>query len=439
MSTQLNTRNTLGSRSLALAAFAAASVAATPAFAGDCDYFMGFEAFNPNAEWGGPAGDIPGTHLFNAGGNGGVPVIGLPNSNGSFGTISIGSSSPGFGSGQALNIININAGFDLLAIGCSSFMSFDFRDAGGTENLLVNGGTPYVGELSAAPFNIAPGVECTVTSTTNGGVTIGTVKLTGNLETVILGGQEFTIDNVCVTEGECEDQQLDNCQGDRFVSFNLAPSGMNWGDQHGTSPGGLIDVEDGIPWKSAALSQDQHEAGEIVSAIPVFGDVKMLQMEKIATVFEMGPVDCASTVRFAFLVPQDSTDEIKVNGAERFVGNLEDAPIDIAPGVEMQVDALTINGFTGGLVTLTGVIDRFGVGGTNMWIDNVCVTTRNCRHDLNCDGMVGFNDLTTLLANWGSCPTGGFSPCRPDFDEDSDVGFSDLVTLLANWGDCPPE
>ena len=47
-------------------------------------------------------------------------------------------------------------------------------------------------------------------------------------------------------------------------------------------------------------------------------------------------------------------------------------------------------------------------------------------------GQVNFQDLLTLLAEWGSNPGG-----PPDFDGDGTVGINDFLELLANWGGCP--
>ena len=48
--------------------------------------------------------------------------------------------------------------------------------------------------------------------------------------------------------------------------------------------------------------------------------------------------------------------------------------------------------------------------------------------DLNGDGMVGGDDLSLLLSQWGSDGTA-------DFDEDGIVGGSDLAYLLSYWGE----
>lgn len=61
-----------------------------------------------------------------------------------------------------------------------------------------------------------------------------------------------------------------------------------------------------------------------------------------------------------------------------------------------------------------------------------CVEGAPCAEDFDGDGMVGFNDVIDLLANWGDCEP----PCRWDLDADGVVGFDDLIQVLAAWGPC---
>ncbi len=73
----------------------------------------------------------------------------------------------------------------------------------------------------------------------------------------------------------------------------------------------------------------------------------------------------------------------------------------------------------------------------NGYSDDVSVLLNDCESeacyaDLDGDDIVGFTDLSALLAAWGTDPGG-----PPDFDGDGNVGVSDLLILLANWGPCP--
>jgi glucose/arabinose dehydrogenase len=48
--------------------------------------------------------------------------------------------------------------------------------------------------------------------------------------------------------------------------------------------------------------------------------------------------------------------------------------------------------------------------------------------DIDCDGIVGINDLLLLLPRWGLC-----AGCPQDLDGDGTVGINDLLILLAAW------
>ncbi len=107
-----------------------------------------------------------------------------------------------FGTGQTINTNNINLEFDFSGVGFPvSRVELQYLDMGGFENLGVNGQPVpiYAGELSAAPSPIA-GVNVSVTSTPVPGGKTGTLVLTGAVQKLRIGGQEFWIDNVCAKE-----------------------------------------------------------------------------------------------------------------------------------------------------------------------------------------------------------------------------------------------
>lgn len=97
----------------------------------------------------------------------------------------------GIGTGQDMQESNINLVFDFTEIGMfSEIVTFDFADYGGHENIAINGGTVYTGELSSASI---PGYSISVNMTGN----IGQCVIQGNVEQLLIGGQEFFVDNVC--------------------------------------------------------------------------------------------------------------------------------------------------------------------------------------------------------------------------------------------------
>jgi hypothetical protein len=97
----------------------------------------------------------------------------------------------GIGSGHAMREGNINLTFDFTEIGMfSEMVTFDFADFGGHENIAINGSAVYTGELSSASI---PGFSINVSMSGD----VGQCVIMGNIETLMVGGQEFFIDNVC--------------------------------------------------------------------------------------------------------------------------------------------------------------------------------------------------------------------------------------------------
>jgi hypothetical protein len=96
--------------------------------------------------------------------------------------------------GQSLRLNNVSAEFAFPA-GITS-VTLAFEDLGGIENLAVNGSAPYVGNIESAPATIGGASVSVTTAPTAGGKT-GTLTVTGSITSLLIGGQEFWIDNVC--------------------------------------------------------------------------------------------------------------------------------------------------------------------------------------------------------------------------------------------------
>jgi hypothetical protein len=92
---------------------------------------------------------------------------------------------------------NINLEFDFSGVGFTpSAVRFEFLDLGGFENISVNDSAIFAGELASAPNPIG-GVDISVSTTPVAGDRKGVVILTGAVQKLKVGGQEFWIDNVC--------------------------------------------------------------------------------------------------------------------------------------------------------------------------------------------------------------------------------------------------
>ena len=104
-----------------------------------------------------------------------------------------------FAAGQAIFMNNINLGFDFTKVGFPvSKVAFQYLDLGGFENFSVNDQKVYIGELRKVSSTIA-GVNIQILPNSQFPQnTSGKVIITGNIETVKIGGQELFIDNVCM-------------------------------------------------------------------------------------------------------------------------------------------------------------------------------------------------------------------------------------------------
>lgn len=60
---------------------------------------------------------------------------------------------------------------------------------------------------------------------------------------------------------------------------------------------------------------------------------------------------------------------------------------------------------------------------------------RLCASDLDGDGLVGVNELVSVITHWGSCPDAA-APCPADVDCDGVVDVDDLVRIIGDWGAC---
>ena len=153
------------------------------------------------AQYGAPAGNHPGDVIFTSNGiKVSVYDFNFSTGGGTFGVATISVAPVPFGAGQSMNTNNINLEFDFSGLGfVPKEVSFEFLDLGGFENLSVNGSPMFIGDLSSVPSPIGGANIAVSTVPVTGGKT-GGVTLTGTIQKLRVGGQEFWIDNVCARE-----------------------------------------------------------------------------------------------------------------------------------------------------------------------------------------------------------------------------------------------
>ena len=89
-----------------------------------------------------------------------------------------------------LAIDNISVLFDLTNVGFNvTSLTLEYVELGGNDNFAVNGGSILqLAELTDIPANVAPGVTALVDG--------GLITLTGKIDSVLIGGQELTVDTI---------------------------------------------------------------------------------------------------------------------------------------------------------------------------------------------------------------------------------------------------
>ncbi|MBK7870181.1 MAG: T9SS type A sorting domain-containing protein [Saprospiraceae bacterium] len=127
---------------------------------------------------------------------------------------------------------NINLLFDFRQVPRPVIeVCFNFIDGGGEENIAVNGQNIEVlnNLIEIDSAEIAPGVFASLTLSEAFDFPAGTLCLKGNIETLLIGGQEFVLDNVCFRMEDEEERECDSVRDlDAWVvqcnpdsSFNL--------------------------------------------------------------------------------------------------------------------------------------------------------------------------------------------------------------------------
>jgi hypothetical protein len=347
-----------------------------------CDLLVDFESQTLGTTWGSLYGDSPGDVIFTESGIPvGLDVITYSSGSTNFNEASIDPAPAGCLDDNTISLDNIAATYAIGAAGVpTAAVTFDYYDAGGMQNLQVNGATLYIGDLAAAPAAIAPGVTCQVTTTAMGYDVCGHVTLIGDIQFLLGDGQEFWMDNLCVIAGAAGAAAA--C--DHEVTFEAETLGDAYGVDHGQSPGDIIFTEDDVP-----VSVEQLYDGSswvfwncsIAPAAPSLGVTsgQALSLAAISTVYDFSGLGSpVAEVRFEF-VDWAGIENIQVNESPMiYYGQIVDFPEAIAPGITYEVDSWPITaGEAAGRVTLTGNVQSLLVGGQQFMLDNICVVLEN--------------------------------------------------------------
>jgi hypothetical protein len=149
-----------------------------------------FETVPVGTQYGAAAGNFPGQVVLTQNGiNMSVENFHLGGFTG-FNLAEVGGAYDAFFPTTPLELNNISARFDFAGVGFDvNEVRLDYQEFGGSDNFSVNAGTLFELEaLTNIPVNVAPGVTASVLS--------GEIRLLGNVDSFLIGGQELAIDNI---------------------------------------------------------------------------------------------------------------------------------------------------------------------------------------------------------------------------------------------------
>lgn len=276
---------------------------------------------------------------------------------GMFGTATVTDGTGVFGTMNSMWTNNINLGFDFTGIGyMPNRVSFDFEDFGGSENISVNGEPIFAGELNMAPM--PPGITLVITD-------MGTymhATLYGPVTSLLIGGQEFQIDNVCAwiveDTGPC-------------VEFETLAMGAEYGNGY-NSIGDVILNENNID-----VSVEYFEwiggggtfgTAMVIDGTPYFNTGQAMWTSNINLKFDFtNYTTMVNWVSFDY-IDQGGEENFALNGLPIFVGEIEDwlLPPQFTLGIT------DMGTYYHCVISGNADIHSFLVGGQEYAIDNIC-------------------------------------------------------------------
>lgn len=167
---------------------------------------------------------------------------------------------------------------------------------------------------------------------------------------------------------------------DAGVTFDGLAAGTVFSAATGFMPGDVVLVEDNIIVTTRPFlfpgGGGAYGAATITNSIPAPVDFDLLRIcreNNINLMFDLRNLGLVVTrVTFDWL-DQGGFENLRVNGAPIFIGELDMAPAAIAPGVVYAVADTPVPGGQKGRSRLDGPVRAFMVGGQEFAIDRICV------------------------------------------------------------------
>jgi hypothetical protein len=259
---------------------------------------------------------------------------------------------------------------------------------------------------------------------------------------LMIGGQEFWIDNLCVISNSSSAVSPGTAMGsasamycnlvcDLGVGFDSQVSGNQWGDvipgpnSWPTAPGNFIFNEGGIDIYIGVLNTSLYSPTyshiEIEpSPLASFGDSMVMHTNNATAIFDLSGI-VTDSICLEWL-DLGGHEVLAINGVNistpDIYGQLLGVPSSIG-GTRVHVTGNPVISNIGGVPTVTGYqgklvivgqVNSLRIGGQEFWIDNLCISEAplvapGCVADLDNNGLVGISDLLIVLGVFGMpCP-----------------------------------
>ena len=273
----------------------------------------------------------------------------------------VGNTTTAGGSGQEMMVNNVNLAF---AYDCSwEGLSLFFGETGGNLNIEINGDFRNFTDFPDINGDTIGGVDvgAFVTARYDDHEYMGILILSGEIDSFAIGGQELWIDHVCITDSfeptnlcvDFEDLLLGALYyvGDTFVEecAVIAVQPFQW-DIGNWTDGGY------------AMVGNLTYAG---------GSGQEMKVNNVNLAFVYG---CSWESLSLLFGETGGNLNIEINGDFRNFTDFPDIHGDTIGGVD--VDVLITSSFDHeymGILTLSGEINSFAIGGQELWIDHVCM------------------------------------------------------------------